>query len=168
VGSSWSGSLGAGSAWWTTHRWGLVVRRAAYTFAAAVLADLIVGLGVFSIAILSILCYFSVSWIGLVQAYSSIGQGFGTEVQLRDAFAVLGVSPALMIVVGFLSIRAFRLPKMLWNLGRTGQSRSPQEARTRPKSRPAWARRIDWRPGGSESEGLGSALFALSRIRNNP
>jgi len=97
--------------------------RIAFGAAAVVVADLIVGLAVFSTAVLAILCYFSFSWVQLAAAYAAVGGTFGTAEQARQAAGVLAVAPALMAIVVYLGIRAIRLPRALWS--RSGPTALP-------------------------------------------
>ena len=105
--------------------------------ASFLLADVIIACTVFSLAILVIFAGFGFAWIGLAKEYATYAMTFGTADQLRAAGGLLLVCPALGVVVGYLGILSFELPRKLWRLARDpGRVPSPGAPPPAPVRRP--------------------------------
>jgi hypothetical protein len=110
-------------------RYPQLIRRLGYAALAFLVTDLLVAFSVFSVATLGILGAFAVGWIALAQEYSAHSMTFGTSAQLASAQALLLVVPVFMALVVYLSIRALRIPKRLWQVAR---GRAPLPAAPAP------------------------------------
>ncbi|HYK92430.1 MAG TPA: hypothetical protein VEY07_00085 [Thermoplasmata archaeon] len=100
------------------------LRRLGYGAAVLVVSDLLLGIIVFSVAVLGLVATFSVFWIELAGQAAGVGAQFGTATQLDSAYALLGVVPPFMALTLYLGVAAFRIPRTIW------------VTRVRPKGRP--------------------------------
>ncbi|MCI4339835.1 MAG: hypothetical protein L3K06_01280 [Thermoplasmata archaeon] len=118
-----------------------LARRVSLASAAFLLADVIIGCTVFSIATLAILAGFGWGWIDLARVYSAHALSFGSDAQLRAASGLLLVCPTFAVLVGWIGIRSFELPRRLWRLAKAG-SPAPHPIVDLPRATPNAARRI--------------------------
>jgi hypothetical protein len=99
---------------WTPRRVSSIVRRLSFGVAAFVLADLILGMAVFSVAVLGIFAFFSFEWLNLVAEFSQHGLVFGTVAQVQAAWGLLVLSLAMIPLVVYLGIQSLRVPRAVW------------------------------------------------------
>lgn len=90
-----------------------LVPRAASGAGGLLLADVILGMGAFSVITLGSLWYFCLGWIRLQAEYAALGRPFGAGWQLDLAYVGFFVTLPSVVVTVYLAIQAFDLPKRL-------------------------------------------------------
>lgn len=106
--------------------------RLALGVGAFLVADLITGLVAFSVITLGTLWFFSYSWIQLAGEYATVGSSFGTPMQLGLAWVGTFVNLPLIGVALYLALKAYRLPRQIYDLrhGAPAGSAQGETART--------------------------------------
>ncbi|MCI4330701.1 MAG: hypothetical protein L3K19_02495 [Thermoplasmata archaeon] len=97
-----------------------LARRLGVSALALVMADLLVGFIVFSLATLGILWYLGFAWIQLAHEYAADQMSFGSASQLQMATLLIFVVPIMMGLVCYLGIIATRLPRRVWTSATSG------------------------------------------------